>query len=95
MPDLPDLEPKSGASVFAGDGSDNDDDDDDDMIITSDEERHLINEEDDDAEDMKDEMTGELEVYRLVLLQCLYIYIISLFLPVKAAHSMSVELKKK
>ena len=54
--------------LFTGDRND-----DGDMIITSDEERELINEiEDDDTEDFMDEMIGELEVYRLVLLSCVY-----------------------
>ena len=54
--------------MFTGDRND-DDGDDDDMIITSDEERDLINEiQDDDTEDLLDDITGQLEVYRLVLL---------------------------
>jgi len=47
--------------------------DDDDVSITSDEERVLINEiQDEDTDDWKDELTGQLEVYRSVLLPCLY-----------------------
>jgi len=54
--------------MFTGDRND-DDGDVDDIIITSDEERDLINEiQDDDTEDLMDDLAGQLEVYRFVLL---------------------------